>query len=69
MLDIHESQNLHIYKYQSETFHQEPSGSVATTYSMGYDASQHGTSGPQNVSFPGKSTEHIQYVAGNSLAD
>ncbi|KAI5247231.1 FAD/NAD(P)-binding domain-containing protein [Aureobasidium subglaciale] len=25
---------------------------VATTYGMGYDASQHGESGPQNVSFP-----------------
>jgi choline dehydrogenase len=37
---------------QSETFNQQPSAEIATTYGQGYDASQHGESGPQNVSFP-----------------
>ncbi|KAL2031807.1 hypothetical protein VTO58DRAFT_107158 [Aureobasidium pullulans] len=37
---------------RSETFNQQPSDEVATTYGMGYDASQHGETGPQNVSFP-----------------
>lgn len=37
---------------QSETFNQQPSSEVGTTYGQGYDASQHGEVGPQNVSFP-----------------
>lgn len=38
--------------WQSETFNQQPSEEIATTYGQGYDASQHGEAGPQNVSFP-----------------
>ncbi|KAG9597146.1 FAD/NAD(P)-binding domain-containing protein, partial [Aureobasidium melanogenum] len=37
---------------RSESFNQQPSSQVATTYGQGYDASQHGEVGPQNVSFP-----------------
>jgi len=37
---------------QSETFNAENNGNVEEFYSIGEDESQHGFSGPQNVSFP-----------------